>query len=139
MNAAGIELLCHYEGFRDRAYLDLVGVCTIGYGFTEGVKPGDTMTHAEARERLACEVAAREDAVRKLCTHAPNDNQLAAMTCLAYNIGTTAFAKSTVLRLHNSGDWAGASGAFRLWNKAGGMVVPGLVRRREAERLLYLA
>jgi len=138
VNDAGIDLLKDFEGFRERAYLDVVGVPTIGYGFTKGVQLGDHMTQAEGQERLKTEIAEFEGGVITACTRLPSPNQLAALVCLAYNIGINAFRKSTVLRLHNAGDFTGAADAFRMWCKAGPRVVTGLVNRREAERALYL-
>ena len=135
MNAAGFQLLKDYEGFRSDAYLDIVGVPTIGYGFTKGVKLGDHMTVAEADARLADEVAKFEAGLGLDGT----ENQLSAMTSLAYNIGLGNFQGSTVKNRHICGDFQGAADAFRLWDKAGGRIVPGLVRRREAERALYLS
>ena len=138
MNQAGLELLKRSEGFRSEAYDDGTGVITIGWGFTEGVKRGDTITPAQAEQRLQVEVERFEQGVKALCTREPNENELAAMTSLAYNVGLSAFKGSTVLRLHNAGDYAGASKAFDLWNKAGGQVLAGLVKRRRAEGILYL-
>lgn len=111
---------------------------TIGFGFTEGVREGDRMTRAQADSRLARELRPRVDAVLAACKVTPNENQLAAMVCLAFNIGTAGFLRSTVLRCHNRGDFAGAARAFRLWNMAGGQVSPGLEARRAAEAALYL-
>jgi lysozyme len=67
------------------------------------------------------------------------DNQFSAMVSLAYNIGVGAFARSTVARKHNEGDHQAAAEAFALWNKAGGRVLAGLVRRRKEEADLYSA
>jgi lysozyme len=137
INAAGLELIKHFEGFKDTAYKCPADVWTIGYGFTKGVKPGDTMTRAEADMRLAKEVNEFAEGVARLCTRKPTDNQLAAMTALAFNIGLGAFQRSSVLRHHNAGDFNQARAAFALWNKAGGKVLAGLVRRRAAEAQLY--
>ena len=141
MNQAGYDLLRSFEGFAKliaadlvEAYQDIVGVWTIAYGFTHGVKQGDTMTRVQADARLITEVTEFEQGMHEEGT----PNQLAAMTCLAYNIGLAHFLTSTVRRLHELGDFQGAADAFRMWNMAGGHVVPGLARRREAERLLYL-
>ena len=132
MNQAGLDLLKQYEGFRANAYRDIVGIWTLGYGFTQGVKPGDHMTQAEGDARL----------LKELESYAPGvpgtENQLAAMTVLAYNIGKPSFDHSTVKRLHVARDFQGAADAFRMWDKANGKVVYGLVRRRESERALYL-
>lgn len=138
MNQAGIDLLKDFEGFRDHAYLDFVGVPTIGYGFTKGVKLGDVMTAEQGEQRLQQEVSSFEAGVIAACENEPSENQLAAMTCLAYNIGLRAFEGSTVLRNHNRGDTLMAANAFRMWCRAGGKVLTGLVNRREAERALYL-
>lgn len=134
MNQAGIDLLKNYEGFRSNAYLDIVGVPTIGYGFTQGVKLGDHMTEAEGEFRLKEELAKFGAGLGVDGTQ----NQVAAMTCLAYNIGLGNFAKSSVKRLHLAKDFPAAADAFRMWDRAGGKVVYGLVRRRESERELYL-
>lgn len=139
MNRDGIELLKEFEGWRSEAYIPVPGdVPTIGYGFTKGVKLGDKMTKPQGEARLKKEVLTYESAVQNACTASPNENQLAAMTCLAFNIGTGAFAKSTVLKAHNRGDAQSAARAFGLWNKSGGKVYAGLTRRRSAESALYL-
>lgn len=123
---------------------------TIGWGFTEGVREGDRMTLQEADARLAAELEKITTAVRAACTVPPTENQLAAMVVLAYNIGLgwsgsskpkgakDGFRQSSVLKAHNRGDTAAAARAFRLWNKAGGEVSPGLEARRLAESQLYL-
>ena len=132
MNQAGLDLLKNYEGFRSNAYRDLVGVWTIGYGFTQGVKPGDHITQAEGDARLSKELEKYAPGVEG------TPNQIAAMTVFAYNIGKPSFDNSTVKRLHVARDFQGAADAFRMWDKAKGRVVYGLVRRRESERALYL-
>lgn len=134
----GIKLITEFEGFRSEAYLDVVGVPTIGYGFTENVKLGDTITRAEAAERLRKELAKYEKGVLDACTIQPNQNELDAFVCFAFNVGVGGFRKSSVLRSHNRGDKQAAARAFALWANAGGKVFPGLVRRRAAEAALYL-
>ena len=138
MNAAGIALVKSFEGFRAKAYQDMVGVWTIGYGETRNVMHGDVTTEPEASAHLEVRLAEFEQGVDTLCSHAPTENQSSAMTALAYNIGLGAFGRSTVLRKHNAGDFQGAADAFLMWCKAGGDTVPGLQRRRAAERALYL-
>lgn len=135
----GIALIKQFEGFREDAYEDVVGVWTIGYGFTEGVQRGGHMTREEADARLVSELAGYEHAVRiATAPQEPNQSQFDAMVCLAWNIGINGFKKSTVVKAHNRQDFAAAARAFSLWNKAGGKVVNGLVRRRAAEAALYL-
>ncbi len=149
INDLGIALLKSFESFAQtfpadpdlaHAYWDSLGkVWTIGEGFTKGVKEGDTMTRDENDARLAKELD--EGYIQPIiaaCKVFPNENQLAAFGCLAWNIGINAFLKSTVLKAHNRGDFDAAARAFALWNKAGGKVVRGLTRRRAAESELYL-
>lgn len=134
----GIELLIKFEGFRGEAYRDVVGVVTIGFGFTSGVKMGDKMTLAEARDRLKREIVEYEQGVLAACTRKPNQNQFDALVCFAFNVGVAGFRKSSVLKAHNRGDYPAAARAFSLWSKAGGKTWPGLVRRRAAEAALYM-
>lgn len=112
---------------------------TQGSGFTKGITPASPMmTEAESDARLDAEIAHFANGVEALLTRPANENQLAAMTSLAFNIGLGGFQRSTVLRAHNRGDEEAAARAFALWNKAGGKVMRGLTRRRAAEASLYL-
>lgn len=141
MIQAGLDLLKHFEGCVLTAYPD-PGTggdpWTLGYGFTDGVKPGDTMSQEEADARLAIEVASYEHSVRDMLQATTTEAQLSALVCIAYNIGRGALKTSTLLRKHNSLDYSGCAAEFPRWNRAGGRVMPGLARRREAERNLYL-
>ena len=134
----GLSLIVQFEGFRGEAYRDVVGVVTIGFGFTKGVKMGDKMTLTEARDKLKHEIVEYEQGVLSACTRPPNQNQFDAFVCVAFNVGVAGFRKSSVLKAHNRGDHQAAARAFGLWNKAGGKVWPGLTRRRAAEAALYL-
>jgi len=140
-----IGLIKEFEGFRATAYLDAVGVPTIGYGTTAaagvGITPklGMTISEAEAEMYLTRAVEKFAARIRPALIREPTPAQFGAMVSLAYNIGPGAFKGSSVLRLFNAGDPAGAADAFRLWNKAGGRVLNGLVRRREAELALFLS
>jgi lysozyme len=141
MNAAGIQLLKLFEGWRPKAYPDPGtggAPWTIGYGFTRGVRPGDTMTLAEGEARLIREVEEYENGV-KAAAGTATENQLAAMTCFAYNVGLTGFRGSSVLRHHKAGKFAAAADAFKMWNRAAGREMAGLTRRRQAELELYLS
>jgi GH24 family phage-related lysozyme (muramidase) len=142
-NRAGIELIKRWEGCRLTAYQDSVGVWTIGYGLTSAaglgpVKKGMTITQQQADDYLVRALVSYEAAVTRVLARAPNEHQFAAMVSLCYNIGPGAFAKSSIAKRFNVGDAAGAADAFRLWNKAGGKVLQGLVNRREDERKLFL-
>lgn len=135
----GVQLIQSFEGFRSKAYRDVVGVWTIGYGFTKGVKEGDTITKGQADDKMRRAVLPEfENEVFVACKVRPNQNQFDAMVSFAYNVGVGGFRRSSVLKAHNRGDHQSAGRAFHLWNKAGGKVYPGLVRRRAAEAALYL-
>lgn len=130
-------MVAKFEGFRAEAYRDLGGVWTIGYGFTEGVKKGDTITREEADARLLIELQKFADGVDAMCSAPVSQNQLDAMVSLAYNIGLGAFARSSVLRMHNIGAPEAAVRAFSLWNKVNGKEVRGLSLRRAKEASMY--
>jgi lysozyme len=138
INAAGLALLKEFEGLRLKAYKCPAGVWTIGYGTTADVKEGQVITEAQAEGFLKADLAKFEAGVEKLIGDA-TDNQFSACVSLAYNIGLSAFAGSTVLKRHKLGNYLGASRAFGMWIRGGGRILPGLVRRREAEAKLYLA
>ena len=120
-------------------YKDIVGVWTICDGETLGVKPGMVETAEGCRVREEQALIRHAEPVLA-CTPAlrGRPNQLSAAISLAYNIGTTAYCRSTVARRFNAGQWAAACEAFLAWNRAGGRVVQGLVNRRRAERALCL-
>lgn len=138
INAAGIKLVKDFEGFSAEAYQCPAGVWTIGWGRTEGVQEGDKTTMAKEHKTLVDSLNRYAAHVEAKCSVLPNENELAAMTSLAYNIGRDGFAKSTVLKCYNRGDREAAARAFAMWNKAAGKVLPGLVRRRAAEAALFL-
>ena len=144
VNEAGIALIKQFEGCRLEAYKDSVGVWTIGWGTTAaagvGIKPeaGMKITQDEADWYLEKTVAKFAEGVSDALRNNVTDNQFAACVSLAYNIGVPRFAASSVVKWINAGDFEGAANSFLLWNKAGGKVLKGLVRRREAERALFL-
>ncbi len=139
----GVDLISGFEGTRFKAYDDGVGVWTIGTGTTvypngEKVKKGDTCTPEQAKTYFKHDLAKFEKTVNESVTVPLNQNQFDALVSLTYNIGSGAFKGSTLLKLLNKGDSQGAADQFLAWKKAGGKVLPGLVRRREAERALFL-
>lgn len=137
INSAGLDIIRDFEGLRLTAYRDPVGILTIGYGHTgPDVFAGKSITQAEAESILKADLARFEKAVSGLAPKA-TDNQFSAMVSLAFNIGEGAFGKSTLLKLHNAGDYAGAQKQFSRWVHAGGKRLKGLERRREAEAKLY--
>jgi lysozyme len=134
----GIALIQRFEGLRLTAYLDSVDKPTIGYGSTKGVRMGDEITQAQAVELLAADVERHADGVRRLVDVPLTQNQFDALVSLVFNIGVGAFRRSTLLRKLNAGDHRGAADELLRWTKAGGRELRGLVRRREAERALFL-
>jgi lysozyme len=139
INPAGLALIKEFEGFRSQAYLCPANVWTIGYGHTRTAQPGMVVSEAEAERLLRDDVASFEEAVANVLRREPNENQFAAMVSLAFNIGAAAFIRSTVLREFNAGRDGPAASAFAMWNKAGGVVLSGLIRRRAAEAELFMA
>jgi len=144
INQASLDLIKEFEGYRSEAYPDSVGVLTIGYGTTAragvGVVPklGMKITKAEAEEYLRRGVEKFAESIRPAIKQPINENEFGAFVSLAYNIGPSAFKRSSALRHFNAGDKDKAAKSILLWNKAGGKVLTGLVRRREAERKLFL-
>lgn len=138
LSAAAFGGLVMYEGYSSNAYRDVVGVETIGFGTTEGVKMGDTITAPKAVQRALNDVSRFEGAVKQ-CVKVPlHQYEYDAALLISYNIGPTAFCNSTIVKRFNAGDYEGGCNAFVMWNKAGGKVVRGLVVRREKERQLCL-
>lgn len=137
INKSGLDLVKASEGLRLKAYRCPANILTIGYGSTGShVKEGMVITEAQAEELLRSDLRRFEDAVAEALPSA-TDNQFSAMVSLAFNIGIGAFLKSTVLRKAKVGEHVAAAEAFKMWNKGGGRVLPGLVKRRAAEAQLY--
>lgn len=137
INEAGLNLIKDFEGCRLKAYLCPAGVWTIGYGHTQGVKPDMVITQLQAERFLRQDLKRFEDAVTSLVKVPITPNQFSALVSFAYNVGTGALYDSTLLRKLNKKDYKGAANEFLRWNKAGGKVLPGLTRRRLAEKDLF--
>lgn len=138
--AKAIATIKQFEGCRLDAYPD-PGTggdpWTIGWGATGvGIRKGVRWTQQQADERLAADVMRFADGVDAIVKQA-RPHQRAALISFAYNVGLQALKESTLLRLHNAGDYAGAAAQFARWGKAGGRVLAGLTRRREAEAAVY--
>ena len=134
----GIALITSFEGLRLTAYRCSANVLTIGYGHTGGVKEGDRITKEQAIEYFRKDVERFEKAVLKYVTVPLEQHQFDALVSLAFNIGAGAFKSSTLLGILNSGNYIGAASQFLRWNKAGGKVLKGLARRRDAEKDMFL-
>lgn len=139
---AGIDLIRHFEGCELTAYPDPATgdePWTIGVGHTGAdVHPGLAITQSEADALLKRDLKRFERGVTlALCTEI-NDNQYAACISFSFNLGNAAFKSSTLLQKINARDFDCAADEFLRWNKAGGRVMAGLTKRREAERELFL-
>ena len=134
----GRNLIKTFEGYRDTAYLDPVGIWTIGYGHTGGVKEGDTVTEEEADRLLQSDLKAAENTVNSTGLKL-SQLQFDALVSLVYNIGSGNFNSSTLLKKLKDSTAPGdvVEKWWKVWNKAKGQVLPGLVKRRAAEYTLY--
>ena len=140
----GIALIKQFEGCKLTAYQDSVGVWTIGYGWTQPVdgkqiRAGMVIKQEEADRLLKTGLVSYENDVSRLVKVGLTQGQFDALVSFTYNLGARSLSTSTLLRKLNAGDYAGASDEFLRWNKAGGKVLNGLTRRREAERALFLS
>lgn len=137
-SSAGLQLTKQFEGCRLTAYQDQVGVWTIGYGHTgSDVHEGLTIAEDQATTLLAADVAWAVTCVNKSVKSSINQNQFDALVDFVFNLGCASFGQSTLLRDLNAGKIAAAAQQFLRWNKAGGKVVAGLTRRRQAEADLF--
>lgn len=140
----GLALIKQFEGLRLKAYRCPAGVVTIGYGWTKGVRMGDVWTREKAEQMLVEGVKPYAATVAKALGKTPtSQGEFDALVSFTYNAGEGNFKKSSMLRYHLRGQKKLAADAFMRWTKArvrGKMVVlEGLVRRRKAERALYLS
>ena len=134
LSASGLIGILGYEGYSETAYIPVPGdVPTIGFGTTEGVKLGDTITPEKAVERAYRDIMDTETAIHK-CVDVPlSRGEYDAYTSLAYNIGTSAFCNSTLVKKLNARDYEGACAEIRRWVYVKGKKSQGLVNRREKE------
>ncbi len=139
INQTGVNLLKKFEGLHLKAYLDPVGIWTIGYGHIQSAKKGMVITLEEAENLLRKDLVRYEDAVAKAVKVEINENQFSALTSFCFNLGAGALFTSTLLKLLNQGKIADAANEFPRWDKAGGQSLLGLSRRRRAERALFLS
>lgn len=136
----GLKLIKDFEGLKLTSYLCPANVWTIGYGSTgPHVKEGMTITEQEAEDLLKEDVSKFEDCVNQAVEVDLTQEEFDALVSFSFNVGCGAFMGSTLLRLLNAGNKQAAAQQFPRWNKAGGKVLAGLTRRREAEKALYLA
>jgi lysozyme len=144
LSEQGLKLVAKHEGLKLKPYLCPANIPTIGYGNTEyengqKVTLNDTVISKERAEELLKNIVIKfEDGIKKLVKVPLTQHQFDALVSFTYNIGLGNFSKSTLLKLLNNGDYEGASKEFQRWNKAGGKVLSGLIRRRKEEMELFL-
>ena len=142
---AGKALIKKFESCVLKAYIDAVGILTIGWGHTgKDVVPGLIWSQSQADQAFEDDTTSRSKVLAIYLDKVPtSDQQFSAMLSLMYNIGNNALLNSTVLRLHKAGDYKGAADAFLMWNKGTvdgkKVVLNGLTARRKEEKALYLS
>lgn len=130
----GIQLTEQFEGCRLTAYQDQVGRWTIGYGHTAGVKPGDTCSMQQAEVMLYADIAWAVTFVNHVVTiPSLTQGEFDALVDFTFNLGSGSLQHSSLLSLVNQGNFEAAAQEFDKWDHAGGQVVAGLLRRRQAE------
>lgn len=134
----GMIMIKYFEGLRLRAYRCSAGVWTIGYGHTSGVSPDSVITREEAEHLLRIDVRDAEACVSSHVDVSLTQNQFDALVSFVFNLGCRRFLTSTLLKKLNDEDYSGAAEEFPRWVKAGGVIIPGLVRRREEEKKLFM-
>ena len=134
----GLALIKKFEGCELKAYLCSAGVWTIGYGHTKDVVEGMEITQEQAEQMLVDELHEYESYINKYVTVALSQNQFDALVSWVYNLGPANLSASTMLKVLNSGEYEDVPAQMKRWNKAGGKVVEGLIRRREAEACLFV-
>ena len=133
----GIELIKEFEGCRQVAYQDSVGVWTIGYGHTKDVYEGQLVIKKTCETMLAEDLEEFEDYVESYVKVELSQNQFDALVAWTFNLGPGNLSESTMLKKLNEGDYDAVPDEIRRWNRAGGEVLRGLIRRRAAEANLF--
>lgn len=136
--AIAVACVACFEGLRQTSYLDPISIPTICYGETKGVKLGQYATLEQCNGLLAESLQIANKAVDS-CVKAPlPDYRRAALVSFTYNVGGGALCRSTLVRKLNAGDTIGACNELTRWDMAGGRKLPGLTKRRAAEREMCL-
>lgn len=151
-----IEMIRHHEGVRFKPYRCPAALWTIGVGHVLYPEQGKlpiterlkyplqiehfrNFSHDEVNDILKNDLKRFEAGVRRLCPNGLSQSRLDALVSFAFNVGLGSLQKSSIRMKHNRGDFEGAADAFLMWTKAAGKVLPGLVKRRNDERRLYLS
>ena len=138
ISAEGLSLIKKFEGCELEAYLCPAGVWTIGYGHTKDVKEGDKINKEEAEYLLQEEMIEYEGYVNDYVEVPLEQHQFCALVSFCYNLGGGSLKKSTLLKVLNEGKYEEVPAQIRRWNKSNGEVLEGLVRRREAEAIMFM-
>ena len=134
LSAAALVGIALHEGYSDKAYTPVPGdVSTIGFGTTQGVKPGDSITPPKALQRALQDVQQFEGAIKRCVTAPLHQHEYDAYISLSYNIGQSAFCGSTLVRKLNAQDYEDACKEILRWDRFKGQPLPGLTNRRRAE------
>ena len=133
----GLELIKTFEGLELNAYKCAAGVWTIGYGHTKNVQEGMVISEDTANDMLMEELVEYENYVNTLVTVPLSQNQFDALVSWVYNLGSSNFQASTMLKVINANDMVNVPAQIMRWNKAGGKVLEGLTKRRQAEADLF--
>jgi len=140
ISQAGLDLIKSFEQFRGTAYKPTPDdVWTLGWGHTKDVKEFDTCSIEKANEWVLQDCANAIDCINHHVTAGINQNQFDALVSFVFNVGGGNFQSSTLLRELNAGDFKGAAEQFLRWDKQKGKVLPGLTKRRQAEKALFEA
>jgi lysozyme len=133
----GLSLIKRFEGCRLESYKCSGGVWTIGYGHTENVKEGDTITQEKADKLLKSDIESFEVYVNYSVMVELDQGQFDALVAWTFNLGPGNLRESTMLKKLNKADYTSVPNEMKRWNKAGGKTLDGLIRRRNAEALLF--
>jgi lysozyme len=144
INERGIEIVKSFEGISVKPYLCPANVWTVGYGATRSSTGGpigldmEPISETEAEALLIRDLESSEEWVRRLIKTTLTENQYSALTSFTFNVGAGALQRSTLRMKLNRGEYQGAANEFLKWRMAGGRILAELVRRRAAERALFL-
>ena len=133
----GLELIKKFEGCETTAYQDSVGVWTIGFGHTKGVEEGQTCSIEDAESMLADEMDEYEGYINNMVKVDLEQHEFDALVAWVYNLGPTNLGESTMLKVLNGGQFDRVPDEMNRWTRAGGEILEGLVRRRQAESLMF--
>jgi len=133
----GLELIKKFEGCETTAYQDSVGVWTIGFGHTKGVEEGQTCSVEDAESMLADEMDEYEGYINNMVKVDLQQHEFDALVAWVYNLGPTNLGESTMLKVLNGGQFDRVPDEMNRWTRAGGKILEGLVRRRQAESLMF--